>query len=106
MKKIPFYLMTLCMSLMIQPQQLAASTNVTPMFAVITPSSEEASVDSLLMRVNEINEMDKTNLKPVEKRKLRTELRSIKQQLRSSGGGVYISAGAIILIVILLIILL
>lgn len=50
--------------------------------------------------------MDKSDLKSSEKRELRKEVRSIKQQLHEMGGYVYVSAGAVLLIVLLLIILL
>lgn len=49
--------------------------------------------------------MDKSNLNSSDKRILRKEVRSIKQQLKEMSGGVYISAGALIIILLLLIIL-
>ncbi|MBC7425547.1 MAG: hypothetical protein H7321_03335 [Bacteroidia bacterium] len=67
---------------------------------------DTAEVKSLLLRIDQINEMDKSSLKSSEKRELRKEVRTIKKRLSSVGGGVYISVGALILILILLIILL
>jgi biopolymer transport protein ExbD len=67
-------------------------------------SKQESS--TLVVRLNEINKMDKSNLSSSDKRHLRKEVRGIKQQLKASNGGVYISGGAIIIILILLIILL
>lgn len=69
-----------------------------------TPTPIEASeANILLLRLTEINEMDKSELNSVEKRELRKEVKSIKKTLNS---GVYLSAGAIIIIILLLIILL
>jgi hypothetical protein len=69
-------------------------------------SSEASSANALLLRLDEIKSLSKTNLSSPEKRELRKEVRSIRQQLTTLGGGIYISAGALIVIVILLIILL
>jgi len=105
MKKITFYIIAICTLVAFQPIEIKANTN--PVLASIVvskpPISEKTEV--LLLRLNEINEMDKSDLKSSEKRALRKEVRSIKQQLDGSGG-IYISAGAIIIIVLLLIILL
>lgn len=60
----------------------------------------------LTARLLEIKAVDKSTLNFSEKRQLRKETRSIKNELRQINGGVYLSAGAIILIALLLIILL
>lgn len=70
-----------------------------------TSASDAAHAQVLLNRVEEIRMMNKTNLSPTEKKELRKELRSIREQLKDISGGVYISAGALIVILILLIIL-
>jgi len=63
-------------------------------------------VNILTNRLNEIHQMDKSKLNSPEKKQLRSEVRSIKKQLREMGeGGIYISVGAIIIILLLLIIL-
>jgi len=67
-----------------------------------TPMSAENQ--ALITRLNEIDAMDKKTLTRVEKKELRREVKSIKEQLAT--GGVYISVGAIIIILLLLIILL
>lgn len=66
-------------------------------------SSEEAS--RLTKRVEEIRDMDKTNLTVTEKRELRKELKATKENIRKDGGYIYISAGTVILIIILVILL-
>ena len=63
--------------------------------------------NGLLLRLNEIKEMDKSKLSSPEKKQLRTEVLSIKERLKKHHDGVlYISTGTVILIIILLIILL
>lgn len=68
------------------------------------PESPE-KVRQMLIRLDEIKEMDKSNLSRAEKKELRKEVRSIKSELRSTGNGVYLSIGAIIIIILLLILL-
>ena len=63
-------------------------------------------VEDLYVRLDEIDQMDKSDLPRSEKKALRKEVKSIQQRLEELGNGVYISAGALILILILLIILL
>lgn len=65
------------------------------------------AVEKLVTRLEEINAMDKSNLKAKDKRVLRKEVSEIKNSLdRYNNGGVYISVGALIIIILLLIILL
>lgn len=94
------------MSLTFHPLQSNANTIATPLSAVISKPAESAKAKALLLRLDEINAMDKSSLNSPEKKQLRKEVRSIKSQLNQIGGGVYISAGALILILVLLIILL
>jgi gas vesicle protein len=65
-----------------------------------------AEVKTMLNRLEEIKEMDKSSLKSSEKKELRKEVREIKSELKRSGQGVYFSVGAIIIIILLLILLL
>lgn len=66
-------------------------------------SAEEVS--RLTKRVEEIRDMDKSNLTIKEKRELRKELRTTKENVRKDGGYIYVSVGTILLIVILIILL-
>ncbi|MBK7027798.1 MAG: hypothetical protein IPH45_00630 [Bacteroidales bacterium] len=94
------------LSFSVLPFQTIASTpapSVT-MEAPKPPVSPQAK--ALLLRLDEIKAIDKSGLKASEKRELRKEVRSIKQQLKEMGGYIYISVGAALLIVLLLIILL
>jgi uncharacterized protein YxeA len=66
----------------------------------------EEELSRLTKRVEEIRDMDKTNMTAKEKRGLKKEIKEIKTNVRKDGGGVYIGVGTLILIIILLIVLL
>ncbi len=103
MKKIVLCLMATFLSLTFLPLQSNAATTAAPSSLV---NSKPAEAKTLVLRLNEINAMDKSKLKSADKKNLRKEVSSIRHKLRDIGGGVYLSAGALILIVILLIVLL
>ncbi|MGG9970896.1 hypothetical protein ACQ33O_03785 [Ferruginibacter sp. SUN002] len=100
MKKIKFFLVATCLSLTILSLQANAS-NVMP----TTPLSDSAQANVLLLRLYEINSMDKTNLSTSDKKVLRKEVQSINSSLKSTSNGVYLSIGAVIIIILLLILL-
>jgi len=66
----------------------------------------EEEISRLTKRVEEIRDMDKTNMTVKEKRELRKELKGIKENVKRDGGYIYIGTGALILIIILIVILL
>ena len=66
-------------------------------------SAEEIS--KLTNRVEEIRDMDKTDMTAKEKRDLRKELTTIKKNVKRSGGYVYIGGSTLLLIIILIILL-
>jgi hypothetical protein len=76
-------------------------TSVTP----VKPLEKDKEA-AYLVRLNEINAIDKSKLSHADKKALRKEVRNIKRELASSNGGVYLSVGAIIIIILLLILLL
>lgn len=85
-------------------QTYAMDANTLP---VNEPKTEEANYASkLIHRLEEIKSMDRSNMTRTEKKALRKEVKSIKKELATSGGGVYLSVGAIIIIVLLLILIL
>lgn len=65
----------------------------------------EEEISRLNKRVEEIRDMDKSTLKPEEKRELRKELKGIKENIRRDGGYIYIGGGTLLLIIILIILL-
>jgi hypothetical protein len=109
MKKIIFCLMATFLSLTFIPLQANASTSepatTVPAPAPVSPA-EAAKVLTLESRLKEIDAMDKSELKAADKKDLRKEVKSIRHELRTIGGGVYLSAGAVILILVLLVIFL
>lgn len=69
-------------------------------------AEQKVQFEKITSRVEEIRNMDKSNLSREEKRALRKELREMKDQARALSGGVYLSVGAIIIIILLLILIL
>lgn len=69
-------------------------------------AQQQAQLQRITTRVEEIREMDKSDLSRVEKRALRKELKEMKSQAKALSGGVYLSVGAIIIIILLLILIL
>ena len=103
MKKSVYYLI-LVVSLSIFPNKaLAFEKNLTPIERTSTEIPVE--VKNMLNRLEDIKNMDKSNLRPSERKELRKEVRDIKKKIRKSGNGIYISSGAIILILLILLIL-
>ena len=97
--------MATVLTLIFYPLQSNATGSIGPSSSVVS-KAESKEAEALLFRLNEINDMDKSGLTQSDKKDLRIEVRSIKQKLRATGGGLYISAGALIIILVLLIILL
>lgn len=106
MKKIALCFMTTCLSFTFYPSHLNASETKTTSSTINSKSKESREAKILLLRLNEIDGMDKSNLNSSDKKSLRVEVRSIQNRIKLLDGGVFISVGAIILIVLLLIILL
>ncbi|PWS27146.1 hypothetical protein DHW03_14190 [Pedobacter yonginense] len=69
-------------------------------------AEQSAQLERIKTRVEEIRDMDKSNLTQTERKALRKELREMKNQARAVSGGVYLSVGAIIIIILLLILIL
>ncbi|MFL5729085.1 MAG: hypothetical protein ACJ75J_06305 [Cytophagaceae bacterium] len=105
MKKLQSYFVAALLFLCIIPTQLKAASPGPARNSLSMPAKADDSI--LLIRVNEINAMDKSALTSSEKRQLRQEIRGIKSAQTAHGnGGIYLSTGAIIIIILLLIILL
>mgnify|MGYP000983650824 FL=1 len=101
MKKTTLYLMIMLFSLGTFTTINASENNL----KTTTPTEIPVEVQVMLDRIEEIKEMDKSDLKRAERKELRKEVRAIKSNLRASGNGIYISSGAIIIILLLIIIL-
>lgn len=105
MKKLIFGIITTCLLLIFSPFPSNAATYIAASSSATAPV-ESAEAKKMVLRLNEINSIDKSKLNPSEKKSLRKEVLSIKKYLIGPGGGVYISVGSIIIIALLLIILL
>jgi len=88
------------------PAQLFGNDENNPVTTEAVVPSESEVAATLNARLLEIQEMDTSTMTRKEKRALRSEVRSIKSELKSGSGGVFISVGALLLVIILLILLL
>lgn len=107
MKKLTVSIVTalLLSTTLITPSK-AASSNNDPV-AVASPETAKATqARTLLARLDEINNMDKSSLTKPEKKQLRKEVRAINKSLSGISGGVYISVGALLVVILLLVLLL
>ena len=100
MKKTRLYLMIMMLS-------LGAFTTVNASEKKPATEAKEipAEIQVMLNRLEEIKDIDKSDMNRLEKKALRKEVRAINSEIRSSGNGIYISAGAIIIILLLIILL-
>lgn len=69
-------------------------------------AEQQVQLKRITDRVEEIKNMDKSDLSKSERKALREELKEMKSQARAMGGGVYLSVGAIIIIILLAILIL
>lgn len=99
MKKL--FLSTAFLLLTIIPMELSASEISTKK----GPSAIPVEIQVLMNRLEEIRELDKSKLNSTEKKELRMEVKSIKEEIKASGG-LYLSLGALLLVIVLLILLL
>ncbi|MFP4018743.1 MAG: hypothetical protein ACOC2F_03730 [Bacteroidota bacterium] len=64
----------------------------------------DEEIEKMTNRVEEIRQMDKSELTSEEKKELRKELKDIKENVKKAGGTIYIG-GATLLIIILVLLL-
>jgi len=84
---------------------ISMASEIMPKPTAPTPTEIPAEIHVMLNRLEEIKDMDKSDLKRSERKELREEVRTIKKNVKASGNGLYISSGAIIIILLLIIIL-
>jgi DNA gyrase/topoisomerase IV subunit A len=65
--------------------------------------TEASRTQQLIQRLEDIRDMNKSELTRLEKKSLRKEVKEIKKEMK---GGIYLSVGAIIIVILLLILLL
>ena len=105
MKKWTIGLIAVLTILILVPSQTGFGINPS-LVMDSTRTAQSSQANTLLIRLDEIKAMDKSNLSVVERKQLREEVRSIKSQLKAIGGGVYLSVGALLIIILLLILIL
>ena len=86
----------------------ASSTLIAPSSLQTNSASntENPRAEQLLQRLEEIRNIDRSEMTRLEKKSLRKEVKAIKKEGKEISGGVYLSVGAIIIIILLLILLL
>ena len=104
MKKL-IYSLTLVFLLGISASPVMAADNKDKNKTELT-AEQQVQFKRITDRVEEIRNMDKSDLSRVEKKALRKELKEMNNQARAMNGGVYLSVGAIIIIILLLILIL
>jgi len=101
--------MATILSLTFLPIQSFAATKEDPSSLVVTKPpepAESAEEKALVTRLDEIKAMDMSKLNSTEKKDLRKETRSIRRELKTISGGIYVSAGVLIVVLIILVVLL
>lgn len=107
MKKLFVLFMAAFLLMLFVPFEADASTAEKKDPVTTSETIRPAEVDALLVRLEEIKSMDIDELSFAEKRALRKEVRTIKNDIKEiESGGAYISVGAAIIIILLLILLL
>ena len=106
MKKTTVYSTALILALTCNSLVSIASVNPGLTSVLRRDKIEKKHSDSLLSRLSEIKEMDKSALNDLQKKELRKEVRSIKKSLIHGSGGIFLSVGAILIIALVLILLL
>lgn len=65
----------------------------------------EEEISRLTKRVEEIRDMDKSELEAKDRKELRKEVKEIKKNVKNSGGTIYIGGSALLLIILILILI-
>jgi len=68
-------------------------------------TEEQARLEDIKLRVEEIKAMDFSELSKSELKEVKTELKELNKEAKQNGGGIYLSVGAIIVILLVLILL-
>lgn len=105
-KKIKFIGLLLCSLTLLNPGTSFAANEKSEVTTQTSQASTRLHADKLIARIYEINALDKSELSAGERSQLKSEVRSIRDELKkSSGGGIYISGTLLVIIIILIILL-
>lgn len=73
----------------------------------MTAEEKQQRAEVIRMRVDEIKNMDKSNLTTAEKKELKAEMKMMRKEAKAvGGGGIYISLAGILIIILVLILIL
>lgn len=102
MKKISYFLAIMFCFLAFTPAVNAAGLSKDKEETELSPE-DEARLEEMKARVDEIKSMDLSELSKDERKEVREELRGMKKEAKAMGDGIYLSVGAIIVILLILI---
>ena len=106
MKKTIFIALLAIFSLSAAPTFATTSTTTATATATETKSKlSEEEISNYRSRVEEIRDMDKSELTSSEKKELKSELKDIKATMHRDGTFIYIGGSTLVIILILLLIL-
>jgi len=106
MKKITLSLITAMLMLSMIPSHAAEVVKPITAATVLADEATSNEIKALIVRVNEINAMDKSALSSSERKALRKEMREAKRTVNHTHGStIYISGGLLVLIIVLIILL-
>ena len=105
MRKL-IYTLTTAILLVASAGSASAAVDKAPVKKELT-AEQEVQLQRIEQRVQEIKDMDKSNLSRTERKALKKELRDMNKQAAAiTSGGIYLSVGALLIVILLLILLL
>lgn len=105
MKKFSLLLMCLMLFTAIIPGLAEAKEVKKDKDKLEISAEDQARLTEIEARVEEIKEMDFSEMTKSERKSVKTELKSLNKEAKQIGGGVYISVGAIIIILLVILLL-
>lgn len=105
MKKITLCMTAIVLSLTFSPATSNAEAPAGSDTSVSVTTEEMAKTNAMMLRLYEIQAMDKSTLTRSEVKSLRKEVRTLDKEMKAVNNGVYLSVGAIIIIILLLILI-
>lgn len=107
MKKLSIGVLAVFVILAFLPSQALAISKTAAATGITATDPEDSElIADLNNRLNEISQIDRSDLSRSEKKDLRKEVRAIKSELKALNGGIYLSIGTIILVALILILVL
>ena len=110
MRKIIFFgiLMIFTLSSTLAFAGKTVSNTASENTAVLVKTEKKLSAEEIAVmttRVEEIRNMDKSEMTVLEKRELRKELKGIKENVNKNGEVIYISGGTLLLIILIIVLI-